>query len=265
MGKPMTSPAYCLQIISSGGMLPEVYFNGWLGYRKAEPEWQERTCEALKVNPYLRAGSNVLRVLVAPLRTPPAGTPPALQSDYLDVRLYKAEHGEQERIYLFTYRWYPELAPLAGDGLTEVVRHELHVDKAFGPWLWESARPYVAADRPDIERLMVELHDALARDANRFIDLLRVRLEEQARSTQRDPATVVEEQRRWIGGIASQAAWRVDPIDPKRLVMESSADGRLVEIRDHDGQPPLRASLGAVAFHFEITVSATGGRWTVVR
>ena len=266
----MKSPAYVLAIMSSGGLVPTVTFNGWLAYRKPGPEWDGRTTASRKLNAWLFHGVNVLRVHASPLVPAPKGLSPDAPDHALRIWLYKAEHGrdpeKDPEITLLDYRWDRSLQPIAEEGETELLRHQLLVKTGFGRWSWQDARPYMPADRPAVEALVRELHDALVRgDAERFTDGMAVKLEEFARATQRVPNQVLAEERAWMRGLMGMPEWRVEPVEIADLEMESSADGRLVAVRRRDGSAPLKAWLADEPLEYDITVSQLGGAWTVTR
>lgn len=267
----MKSPAFVLAVMASGGVLPTVTFNGWLAYQKRAAEWHQSTTRTVKLNAYLIAGPNVLRVMVAPLEKPSGPLPPRAAPDRLRVWIYKAEHGRdpatEPELNLIEYEWNGDLSPIADDGLTEVLRHELRLKDSPGRWRWQDARPYVLGDRPALEAAVRELHATLAAgDAAGFTDRMSLKIEELARSTQREPSAAIAEQRSWLDDTMRTPGWAVEPLGPTSdLEVTASADGRLVQVERAGGGSPLRVESENGLVAFDLVFSRVGDRWVVVR
>ena len=227
-----------------------------------------------KVNPWLLEGENRVQVRLQPLDDEAVaalasakeggGLPPGFT-----LTFYKTEHGTSscEEDILLYFDWTASEYPLQKDSMTQVLDHTIPFVKAFGPWTWERARPFMPADRPAVEALVAAFHGALERrDVPGLVSLLRVKLEEMARSLNQDPAQMLVKQQNYFEQFYfNDPSFRVDPLDTSQLVLESSAGGRLVAVRGPGGRAPLTGSAGPRPFDFSLTVSAVDNGWSIVR
>jgi hypothetical protein len=257
----VTCPGYAINVVG-GGLRGEVLFNGWHAYRLETDEW--RTCQVL-VNPYVVEGPNTLLVKLTP--SPDRGAVPEGKDVGVEVDLLLSPDGSPPaQEHLLYYKWTWDQAPLAEGELRTVLRHDVHLRKAFGRWQWERATPYLDRDGPAIVDLVIRAHRALATgDIDGFIDLMSVKIEELGRSIGRDPTEYREEQRRKLQSQREAEGWRVEPLDPNRIRMRSTADGRLVEVLLDDGGPPLRSGYELLPIRFSFLVSQSRGQWFIAR
>ncbi len=252
-----TFPTYALEVVSAG-LRTRVLWNDWPAHR-AHPDGRQVT-DSVLLNPMVLEGKNRLRVVAEPL------------PDFVGRRLIEVDLvwvlGQEERVRLYSYRFEEQSYPLFDEGPTELFRQDIELLPTFGPWAWESARPYMNSDRPAVIEALLGMHAALeSKDFARFVALCQVRLEEQARATNRDAGLVVSDQVKLLGGLAGIAGTvAVLPIDPAALVLESAAGGRLVEIFTKDYGTPLTVLLdGEEPMSFPMTMACIDGRWQGVR
>jgi hypothetical protein len=252
----MTTFAYSLDV-TTVGFVADVTLNGWPAARARKAI---RLNKLQLLNPWLLEGDNRLEVTLAPHED---------QSATAGFELTLAKHplgkNVAEENVLCRYRWLPALSPLEKEGPTLVFSHTMPVKSAFGRWSWEAAAPYMPEDRADIEALVARVHATYARgDVEGFIQLLGIKIEELSRATKSDPQKLVEQYRTYFRDRFATSDWRVMPLDPK-LVLESSAGGRLVEIRAESGAPPIVDGADGTPSGYELTVSRIEGAWRVVR
>ena len=58
---------------------------------------------------------------------------------------------------------------------------------------------------------------------------------------------------------------KMDPLFPEDLLLSPVADGRVVQVTDLGGEPPLQGTFNHEAFGFRITMARVDGGWTVIR
>ncbi len=178
--------------------------------------------------------------------------------------LVRGPFGEPDAfVTLLEHQWRP-VDGLPADGTPhEVLRHEIRVERAFGRWAWQDARPYRDQDFVEI----VALHQAIAqaverRDVERLVTLFRVKYEEIDRSIERphDDADDADGWRRIFAKCTGVVA-----AHPDDLVATSWSDGRLVDVKTRDGKDPIELALGPDGFAIPYVVSALSGGLQVVR
>ncbi len=251
----MNTPAYVVDVACQDVRL-QALVNGYLCYRARD---DGRRLAQVKVNSFVLEGKNDLEVIVRQTGPEP----------WCEIRLLLGQHevADEEPTDLLYYRWYAEEQPIAREHDTTVLRHRWSMRRAFGRWAWESATPYLDADRPAVEALLVELQRALdRRDLEGYLDRFDVKNEELARSTEQAPADLRKTHRglmEWAMAIPGMTA-RLPPLS--ELELTASAGGRLVEVTQRDGTAPLRVEHpDGFDMGVELVVSQVGGRWQVVR
>jgi hypothetical protein len=255
----MNYNCYVLHILSAG-LWAEVTLNGWRPYRKRQAEL--RAFEHA-LDPWLLEGENVLEARLGPL-------PKQDQGDdlYFKVILCRRmpNHPPEVDDTMALFCWTPEEHPLEDGVLTPVFSHEFTMREAFGHWAWQDARPYAIQDRPEVEALVVMLHQALARrNLGTLMAALRLKQEEMSRAFALTLDRHVEGQEENLRALFAAPDWQMAPLDPAKLVIESSAGGRLVHVYHPDGEEPLRGGGSGGLFALGLTVSRIAGSWEVVR
>ncbi len=239
----------------------EVTLGGWHAYRATDPE--ARTAQ-VKLNPWLLEGESPFEVAIGPL-----GEEPPPDDARLFVRVYKTVPDSEQLPFddmLLYYRWDRRLSPLSKTGLTTTFRHSFQLREAFGPFAWQSAQPFVERDRADIEALVAELHDALARkDEAAILAMQQIKLEEYARALHLRTEELADEQRMVLQFYFQDDPVQVKPLARGQMQLVPTAGGRLVDVWAEDGSLPIEASFGGKPFEFPLTVSNLGGQWTIVR
>lgn len=178
--------------------------------------------------------------------------------------LTKGELGNvDERTTLFEHKWR-EIDGLPADGTRhEVLRHELRLDRAWGRWRWQDARPYRKEDFAEI----VAIHRAVvaaakARDVARLVDLFRIKYREIDRSVD-EPSSDEADAASWSKMFASTTdvlAAREDD-----LVATSWSDGRLVDVTTKGGEAPVTLVLDGGSLGVPYVVSALSEGLRIVR
>lgn len=258
MSREPKTPKYVVRTWVSG-FRAIVLFNDWPAARHFD---DEHGSVAAVVNALLLEGTNTLRVLAWPSETLAEGATPSFK-----VELVKGDPDDHDAsVVLYRMQWDPDTHPLAKDGRTEIVRHVIRPKKAFGRWAWEEAQPYQDRDRDEIVRRLESFWSALvAKDAGRAVEFVRVKLEEQARATQRDPGGVATNQQKWLAGFMTHPDWSVAPFEPEALTFESWALGKLVEVRHKERGSAVRAMVGDMPMDFDMMLSQLGTGWAVAR
>jgi hypothetical protein len=252
----MPTFAYSLEV-STAGFVADVTLNGWPAARARKAIGRTKL---QLLNPWLFEGDNRLEVTLSLHED--RGVVPAF-----DLTMAKHPFGEdvQDEHVLVRYRWLPALSPLQDEGPTLVFSHTMPVRSAFGRWSWQGATPFMPKDRADVEALVARVHATYARgDVDGFIDLMRVKIEELSRATGDSPDALVDQYRDYYRERFSKPDFRVKPLEPD-LVLESSAGGRLVDVRGPFDAPTIIDGAGGEPSAVELTVSFIQGEWRVVR
>ncbi|HTJ82825.1 MAG TPA: hypothetical protein VL400_13985 [Polyangiaceae bacterium] len=248
-------PSYLLDCVAEQ-VLAEVRFNDVPVFRSAGKQTHSIS---VRLNPFALSSGNIVSVR---LRSwdPPAPAPK------FQASLYRMM-AEDEITPIAQLRFRPEMHRIEKDGFTEIFRHTSTFRDDFGEWAFEKALPYdEARDRPALIEGVERLHASLAAsDGEAFVEQSRLKLSEQARSLGKDPATEIERQRKWIGGLLKLAKFQVEPLEPESLAIEGVAGGRLVMVRSPKGEPALRGTLDGEKFMFDIMMMREGERWVAAR
>jgi len=219
-----------------------------------------------KLNPLLvEDGPNVLELLVAPL----PGQDGIDGSARVDFRVLEGEHGidiDHARL-LLEHSWTQDETPSGSPDYQSVCQLELDTRISHGRWAWQDAVPYSPADRPIVDAFVARIHQGFQKgDYNTLAALTRVRDEEVARALDVDPQELDEAAREIAAEWFSDAGWQMLPYDPEDVRLYPRAGGRLVEVTDSAGRPPLCGLVGGQEVRPPFTVSnlpQTG--WAVVR
>lgn len=246
--------------LTCAGLVGTLEINGWPVYRVqgAEPR-----LVSVKLNPWLLEGTNELSLTLARID---GGHGLVDDGERCQLRLFRAVP-DQDYIHDFPVLYFCWSEPehrLAAAPAT-VFRHAFPMKAAFGRWAWESATPFMDADRPAIEALIGELHARLAaRDAGGVLAMLEVELEEMGRALGIPLADMVSSVQKGLDFHFRDADWRMLPLRPLELL--SGAGGRVVRILDDRGEHPLQGiNDERKPYELPICVSCIGGMWKVVR
>ena len=255
----MNNNCYVLHVLSAG-LHVEVTLNDWRPYRKTVAEL--RTFEHA-LDPWLLEGHNVLEASLGPLPEEAGAEGP-----YFKVILCRRmpKHPPDVDDAMVFFRWTADEHPLEKEGLTPVFRHEFFMREAFGRWAWEDARPYMPQDRLDVQAVVVMLHQAMARgNVAAMMAALRLKQEEMSRAFALSLDRHMEGQEQGFRALFSAPDWQMASLDPSKLIIESSAGGRLVHVYHPDGEEPLRGRGSGGTYALGLTLSRIGGHWEVVR
>jgi hypothetical protein len=254
-------PSYVLEVMSTGVDVV-AYYNDWPAYRANAPEGTTKTV-SVRLNAMTIEGANVLK-LVARAPDPEA---PLAANAHVDVRLFRML-SDDEMLFVYRHIWRNAWRPLGGSkDYVEIARHEQTWGQTFGRWRWEDGRFYMPEDRPAILSVLEQVRSALsARDIPKYVELNRVKLEEIGRATGRIVESATRQQQDLLQGVADLPGWRVSPIVPEEIVLESCALGRLVQVFGKDYGPPIVAEVaGDGPMAFQMTFGRVDGRWLPVR
>lgn len=256
--------AYLIYVleVESADAVADVRLNGASVF--SEPLGASRFLQT-KLNPYLVPGDNEIEVVLGRPPPPPPESPPAPAPSFR-VRAFRAEwgvEGPDEDLGAFTYAGDP---PLPERGRVTVARLPFDAGAAHGRWSFQDAHPFDPADRPEIERLVGAAHAALiARDANAFLALTKTKREELARALDTPATELMSDERAYLQTYFAAPDWKAAPLDPAALVLTPTAGGRLVQVTDAAGRPPLRGTGAGRPLAVSVTVSKLADGYHIVR
>jgi hypothetical protein len=249
------SPLAYVVTVSCQDVRCEVRFNDWPAIRAVDDRGRVSEC---KLNLMLLQGDNRLQLAL--------GRSPTGKKPECELSMIVAPHGPEEHPPVLLYEWAPDLAPLDDDEMHWVLEHDFVATRAFGRWDWESARRFMPSDEPDLVPVVMAYHRAFAqRDAVALTDLVRSRVVDIARSLDAPPGPVVDAHRKDSEELFSAPDFALEPLSPDELVFESSAGGRLVDVRRKDGKPPVVGTANGDPFQFDAMLSRIGDQWLIVR
>ena len=259
--------AYLIYVleVQSEGLAAEILLNGASAFH--EPLGAARFLQT-KLNPYLVAGENRLEVVLGPPPPPPDGEPaPAgARSRAFKLRAFRAEwgvEGPDEVLAEFTYAGDPELPE---QGRVSVIELPFDAGAAHGRWAFQDARPFSPADRAAVVRVVLDAHAALAaRDAAGLGALTSTKRDELARALDTPADELATDERAYLQGFFQAHDWEAAPIDADAMVLAPTAGGRLVQVTDASGRPPLRGAGGGKVLAISVTVSHLADGWRIVR
>lgn len=219
-----------------------------------------------KLNPLLvEDGPNVLELLVAP----PLGRDGIDGSARIDLRVLEGEHGidiDDARL-LLEHSWTQDETPSGSLDYQCVCQLEVPTQVSHGRWAWQDAVPYSPADRPIVDALIGQIHQGFAKGSYDLLAALcKTRDEEVARALDVDPKELDEAAREIAAEWFSDPGWQMLPYDPGDVRLYPRAGGRLVEVTDSAGRPPLCGLVGGQEVRPPFTVSnLQKAGWAVVR
>jgi hypothetical protein len=257
--------AYLIYVleVQSEGLAAEILVNGASAFH--EPLGAARFLQT-KLNPFLVPGENEIEVMLGPPPPPPDGEPAPAGNRAFKLRAFRAEwgvEGPDEALADFTYGSEPELPE---QGRVSVIKLPFDAGAAHGRWAHQDARPFSPADRAAVVGVVLEAHAALAaRDAAALGALTSTKREELARALDTPADELAADERAYLQGFFQAHDWKLAPIDPAALVLSPTAGGRLVQVTDASGRPPLRGVGGGKVMAMSVTVSHLAGGWRIVR
>lgn len=135
--------------------------------------------------------------------------------------------------------------------------------------LWSEAEPLTslsAEDRRAILGLVRRLQERmLDGDVAGTLDLLGYRLEDIARSTDRDPDRMRSSSREVLAAEFRQTPLWADPMEPADLQMTIVGQRRLVRVTRADGGPAVVIRQPESSLELEIYCARIGGSWLIAR
>jgi hypothetical protein len=256
--------AYLIYVleVESADAVADVRLNGASVF--SEPLGAARFLQT-KLNPYLVPGDNEIDVVLGRPPPPPPGALPKPAPSFR-LRAFRAEwgvEGPDEELGAFTYANEP---PLPDQGRVTVAKLPFDAGAAHGRWAFQDARPFDPADRPEIERLLGAAHGALvARDASSFLALTKTKRQELAEALDTPASELMSDERAYLQSYFNAPDWDVAPLDPAALVLTPTAGGRLVQVTDAAGRPPLRGTGAGRPLAVSVTVSHLKDGYHIVR
>ncbi len=250
--------------VKSEGLVAELRLNGATVFEElgGGPRFLQT-----KLDPYVVEGENTLDVVLGP-PPPPEGSPaPPPPAKAFSLRVFSTEWGvagPDEPLAGFAFDEADH--PLPDRGSAPVARLAFTPAAAHGRWAWQDARPFGPGDEGDAIALVLDVHRALAaRDAGAIDAITEVKMTELGRALDVPADELRADQRAHYAQYFGAPDYRVAPLDPTRLRLVPSDDGRLVRVVDAAGGPPLRASGGGKRFALGLTLSHVEGGFRVVR
>lgn len=239
----------------------EVWLNGTPALRFPTGE-QVRIQQ--KANPWIVEGPNWIQARLGyPREQDGLGPKPTYE-----FRVFEVEWGnpDGERKILAIFDWDPEGHPIEEPGLRMVYEQQFSPEQTHGRWSWEDATPYQDGDRPKIESLAGDLHQAFARqDVPTITGMMTTKLSELGRGLDLPAAEMTQNTGEALEAGFEQDDWVLGPFDPAELVVEPTAGGKLVNVFGPDGGPPVRATMSGEVVEVGMTVSHLAQGWTIVR
>lgn len=258
-------------------VMVEIYLNGALVAEKMD---HLMTTQSLAIQHEVVPGHNELVILatsggVSPYAHPQPITPANPATVFVEADLDMdtvRDIGDSYEITsepLHDVRWRP--AEGKGD---MVVPHRVSVPFTAPPGqtapVWTRATPVQAdAMRELAAAALTELRDLLQqRDLAGFQARMQLRNEDMARAyplsgNARERAAQDAES---LEETLADPDLRFPEIDPAGLILRSFADGRILDVRGPDGQPPLRAQAsGKEPAFFAVTFAMIGGKLVPIR
>lgn len=259
---------YVLQI-ESARVRAKVQFNSFEVYFEATGA---RRVVQTKVNPYVVPGDNRVRVSLGPELDEEGNPRPRV--GMFELTLIVGEHGREpgpEAVRLH-WRWPPSDRdmPLENSAVSPVWEQGVTVRErdAFGRWAWEDAPadPLTDSDLDEITAVVRLLHSAFAnRDSTGVEMVLRHKHEELARALDVSFGEIEEGFREYTTELFRDPDGKMEPFFPEDLLLQPVAGGRVVQVTDLGGEPPLQGVFNGEGFAFRIAMARVDGGWTIVR
>lgn len=218
-----------------------------------------------KVNPFIIEGDNQFSIY---LGHPPGGK--ASAESHCQVRLFRAVQGKMPRAddELSKFKFVLGETELEDDQLTLVHNEMVPIDQADGRWAWEDADPYVEEeDRADVVALVEQFHQALvAKDTATLMQLNALRIEEFSRALHETQPDMEADQQQAFDELFASPDWQVAPLHSDSLVVVPGAQGRVVQVLDHQGAPAVHGMANEEdGYAMSLYLSKLQNGWTLVR
>lgn len=247
--------------VATAGLWSEALLNGVPVVRIRDGA--QRVIQA-KGNPWVIEGVNWLQVRLGfPAEQDGVGA-----GAELDVAAFEIEHGNPAAVPapLATWSWDPDELPIEEPGLHMALERQIAPQQTHGRWRWEDAEPFDAADRPAVEALARQLHEALERrDVAEVNRLMAIKHDELGRGLDVPPAELEQDSAAGLQAAFAADDWRLEPLGAERLVLEPTASGRLVNVFGPEGGAPIRATVFDEPLDVKMTVSHLADGWSIVR
>ena len=256
--------------VASATLHANVLLNDCLVFRHTETRLREAE---LKLTPWIVQGHNRLEVRIEEPGEPALGALRAAGEEVPEPTFVLSGHvvpkiaGQcLDANEFLRYRWTEGETPLPGAGPATVLKHHWLVQEEFGPWVWESARPFEPQDRAAVVALVAQLHALmLARNLNTLEALLAVKTDELCQAYGFDLTATRREHMEFLRSAVSAEDFELDPPRDDKLRLELDAGGRLVRVLDAEGRPPLLGRANGRPLAYDLTLSHVDGAWLVVR
>lgn len=247
--------------VACGGLWAETLLNGAPVVRVVDGA---RKMIQAKGNPWVVEGPNWLQARLGF----PQGQDSVGAGAEFRLLAFEIEHGDPAAVrdVLTSYEWDAEDQPIEEPGLQLVLERQIAPTQTHGRWAWEDAAPYRDGDRPAVEALVQQVHQALSnRDLATMQGLMALKHEELARGLDVSAAELEQDSAEGLQTAFTEDDWLVAPLDPTLLVLEPTAGGRLVNVYGPQMSAPVRASVFQEALDVKMTVSHLAQGWTIVR
>jgi hypothetical protein len=235
----------------------------------------------VKLNPWIGLGESTLEVRVSLPAGLGAGELPA--DARLEIEVLEAPHGkepgpEAKRFdFVFDRDKLPSASPLVlggekprvpeSPGSITVLRAPLATTWHGGPWAYETALPAeLPRDAMAVVAVVGDLAQALgSRDVKRVLDHFAVVDPEMDRAYDLPPGMHAVLREGSFEPLFGDSGWKVEPIDPRLLVLTPRSGGRAVEVTGPNGAPAIVASSGIGGYRLTPVVANLAGSFRIVR
>jgi hypothetical protein len=219
----------------------------------------------IRADHLLAPGQNLLEVHLAHAAVRHASEDPAFELALL--RTFRGElpsaHGT-----LLRYRWTEDTTVLDQERLTPVLEHVFRVVSCPARWAWEGATPF--GTDPGDERAALDpirrLYRALdERDLGAVARELSLRHTELGLAVEVPRDEVEADALEVLGSLMADPDAKLQPLSERDIVLDPRFAGRLVHVRDRDGRPPIRYSIGDRVASLPVSVAHLGDGFRIVR
>lgn len=267
--------SFGLDVRFGQALAAEVLLNGAL-LSETRPGYM--TSHSLAIQHEVLPGANTLEVVVTAGRVSPNAEPqpaPDVNSDecYVEIELDREYVLDMGDIYKVTSEpvadksWRPSTRPVF---LPHQITLSFEAPLSLQPPIWTRAAPMQAGSvKAGVAAALEQLRELLERrDLEAFQSQMHLRNADMARAypfsgsaaqrASEDVAALSAE-------LASPGA-RLTPIDAQGLMIRTFAEGRIIEVRAADGEPPLRiAAPGQPPTILNMSFANIDGRLSVIR
>lgn len=259
---------YVLQV-ESARVRARVQFNSFEVYFEGSGS---RRIVQTKVNPYVIAGENRVRVSLGPELDDEGNPRPRVGA--FELMLIVGEHGKDPGPEAVRMRWqWPQVGvdmPLEQAAVTPVWEQAFEVSErdSFGRWAWQDAPAdkLTDADLDDITAVVRLMHTAFAnRDAAALEMVLRHKHDELSRALDVPLEEIELGFRDYLVDLFKDPDGQMEPFYPEDLLLSPVAGGRVVQVTDLGGDPPIQGTWNGEGFAYRITMSRIDGGWTIIR